>query len=598
MLTSFNTSARELLARLVQNPVDPGSPAASALRAALVRHSEESTYVVPGDWPETDQDAWFVKAPANASDVEYLIDGPRTFEAMGEAMETANCADHFIYLLGWSLDPSFAFYKEKSFRKLVTERAALDVAVRVLLFNNTEYPINDTAKAELNALRTEHNFDVTCCLDDRTAALTGLLSAKDMPEPIFDLKKAPDIERYISPDYKRYLVKGNPTAYGAHHHKILLVYGAEGLVGFCGGVDLDQNRLSDLHDVHVRVTGEAAKSLLLIAEQRWQYAQDNGVPLTKLSLPRPDKEGTSRSRRHLAQVLQTVGNPDLKPLVESSLWPAIRHAVQRAQRFIYIEDQYFWSLDLVEELVRASERLRHITILVPGAEVGEHTRLRQQAISKLVKIGGSGIENRIGIYRTNAGDHEWVHSKLFVFDDEYAIVGSANANNRGYFLDSEAAIGFSELLPAGAQGANRRSWQTIEANLARRMRIELWHEHLALEPEEVADGVAACVHWKQPSSVARVSAYRCVNLRLYGQVIRSHRSKADAWKAGKQKAYEEGQPFTEPWPRLDEMLAEHRWRYSMTRPWWQLPDEDWDPAGAMDDDTRRILEEFLVDPKR
>ena len=61
---------------------------------------------------------------------------------------------------------------------------------------------------------------------------------------------------------------GHPGVHslGSHHHKILIVYGDEGLIGFCGGVDLDKNRLGYLHDVHLRVLGGSAKELLKIAE--------------------------------------------------------------------------------------------------------------------------------------------------------------------------------------------------------------------------------------------------------------------------------------------------------------------------------------------
>ena len=35
----------------------------------------------------------------------------------------------------------------------------------------------------------------------------------------------------------------------------------------------------------------------------------------------------------------------------------------------------------------------------------------------------------------------YVHSKTWVIDDEFAIVGSANCNRRGYTHDSEASVG-------------------------------------------------------------------------------------------------------------------------------------------------------------
>ena len=56
--------------------------------------------------------------------------------------------------------------------------------------------------------------------------------------------------------------------------------------------------------------------------------------------------------------VQTVGNPDIKG-VPNTLWPAVARAVSPASRFIYIEDQYFWSLHLVKELIAAAKRVQH-----------------------------------------------------------------------------------------------------------------------------------------------------------------------------------------------------------------------------------------------
>src|SRR5207244_12915254 len=70
---------------------------------------------------------------------------------------------------------------------------------------------------------------------------------------------------------------------GTHHQKILIVNGSEGLIAFCGGLDVNPDRLhptgsgpnqgggpgSPLDDVHCRIRGPAADSLLLIFRQGW-----------------------------------------------------------------------------------------------------------------------------------------------------------------------------------------------------------------------------------------------------------------------------------------------------------------------------------------
>ena len=62
----------------------------------------------------------------------------------------------------------------------------------------------------------------------------------------------------------------------------------------------------------------------------------------------------------------------------------------------------------------------------------------------------------------------YVHAKVAIIDDEWLTVGSANLNKRGLITDGEINVVVSD--PA----------------LARRFRVDLWSEHLALPPHNVA----------------------------------------------------------------------------------------------------------------
>ncbi|MBK8259603.1 MAG: hypothetical protein IPK82_43975 [Polyangiaceae bacterium] len=527
MISRVNLTLREMMPKLVGNTVDPDYPNLEGLRPALVRHNTETTYVVPGDWPAVDGTGWFVerRVDTNGGDIEYLIDGSQTMEAMVEAIRTAEKPSHFVVLLGWSLDVHTAMPtaggKTISFINLIEERAALGAVVRVLLWDNalcyawrdedgngmanasTRRLLNDVSKSALDRLRTQKKHDVACVLDDNTKG-------------------------WVSQAVAGLAGKPNVHSIGAHHQKILLVYGSEGLVAFCGGVDIDPNRLPSvngggLHDAHVRVTGTTAKELWEIAQARWSESSDDGnapVPATIAPLA-PPIFATKRAAPYLTKAVQTVGNPGLAKTTDHTLWPAVKYAIRSASKFIYMEDQFFWSLDLVDELVEASKRLQHITILVPAWNVGEQPYKRFAAIRELVKRGGPTISQKVGIFESIANGHNYVHSKLFVVDDEFAIVGSANANNRGYFFDSEASVCISERAAANARGLRRGEWFAIEGNFARRFRMDLWAEHLKLDVEELADGVGAVAHWRAlmndlerktaPTANAQVRPYTMIN---------------------------------------------------------------------------------------
>jgi phosphatidylserine/phosphatidylglycerophosphate/cardiolipin synthase-like enzyme len=524
---------------------------------------------------------WFPGNAPGKGEATSLIDGPATFKAMVEAIETAETRGHFIVLLGWSLDHGFPLDATgKTFLHLAEERASRGVAVRVLLFDNTDMWTladergKDTGKKErvnvnafkaLNHLRTSRGLDVHCNLDDNTNGRIPLGRAL--------------IERFVPR-------RAGIHSYGSHHHKILLVHGRAGLLGFCGGIDLDPNRSTDLHDVHLRLTGAPVRDLFQIAQQRWAHAEDDGRPAVprELDVRLPPEGNETTPPRHLVQIFQTVGNPELKSRVPNTLWPAVRHAVREASRFIYLEDQYFMSLDLVRELVHAARRLAHITILLPGTTVTEPItwNARQRALRELVRLGGPGIEKKIGIYQHTLGAHECIHSKLLLFDDDYALVGSANANNRGYFLDSEAAAGIADIDPGNAAASRRGVWLQGEASFARRLRADLWSEHLGLPPAELLDGVGARIHWEKLPPQAKVTPYLAVNVKKCRNLGQKYHDALSAWQLRRDAAAKARVPFDEPKPvhpieRRDQAV------------WWAAPYDAWAAFPT--------AEEAFLDPK-
>lgn len=76
-----------------------------------------------------------------------------------------------------------------------------------------------------------------------------------------------------------------------------------------------------------------------------------------------------------------------------------------------------------------------------------------------------------------------------VFDDQYAIIGSANNNRRSLTNDSEIGVGVYD------ESTNSQASYTF----AHRLRISLWAEHLNMNTPsahaQLADGVASAGHW-------------------------------------------------------------------------------------------------------
>ena len=321
---------------------------------------------------------------------------------------------------------------------------------------------------------------------------------------------------------------------GSHHQKAVLLRHpscSERDVAFIGGIDLCHGRRDDArhlgndqaiklderygsrppwHDVQLAVRGPAISDLDRTFRERWE----DPTPLNHAGLARSwTSRILSRDRiagalpvaladppapgRHAVQVLRTY--PERRPPYpfapsgERSVARAFAKAVRRARTLIYIEDQYFWSIEIAEILASALRQQPGLQLIVviprfpdkDGPLSGPPSRLAQARALAVVKAAGG---SRVGIYdvENEEGTPIYVHAKVCVIDDVWATVGSDNLNRRSWTHDSElsCAVIDSErdarepLDPAGLGDGSRK--------FARDLRLALWAEHLGRTPDDPA----------------------------------------------------------------------------------------------------------------
>jgi len=125
------------------------------------------------------------------------------------------------------------------------------------------------------------------------------------------------------------------------------------------------------------------------------------------------------------------------------IWQGYFRLIGCATRFIFMENQYFFEPKLADAIVKQAEAQPALIVIIvvsfetddPTNPYTQHGRaLQNEFFTRLF----AGIPPaRLRVY-TMLG--RLVHSKLVLVDDQLLTVGSANANPRGFFMDSELNV--------------------------------------------------------------------------------------------------------------------------------------------------------------
>ncbi len=292
------------------------------------------------------------------------------------------------------------------------------------------------------------------------------------------------------------------------------------------------------HDVHCRVEGQIAADLARHFIQSWNFiksqkAQSKGEELPFLM---PDEDeftvddtaaGTSSALQTVScQVLRSSSEWSIGIPTEHSIYEAYLQLIDSAEHFIYIENQFLVTQSsssgngpvrnrigeaLVKRIIRAhrEEKPFRVVVVMPLMPAFEAAIDSPEASSIRVIMQyqyasiSKGPNSLIGQLRA-AGIHDhsqyidffslrkhgilpatgqpcteqlYVHSKLAIFDDKIAIIGSANLNDRSLMgsRDSEVALIVEDETFISVPGSERVAGKSISA-----LRLRLWSEHMAL----------------------------------------------------------------------------------------------------------------------
>ena len=396
----------------------------------------------PGGWAEGEPPP----RPGNA--VTVFVDGADALEAM--AASIAQARSH-VHLTGWHLTPSFAMTRGE--RPIVLKSLLAEVAgripVRVLIWAGVPLPVMRPWRADVRKVRDELTSGnaIQCALDAR--------------------------ERPMH----------------CHHEKTIVI---DDRIAFVGGIDLttfngDRWDTPDhqprgavgWHDVAARMAGPAVQDVAENFALRWQAITGEQLP----PVPTPPTAGGVE-----VQVVRTVpdGTYSQLPRGDFRILESYLQALRAAQRFIYLENQFLWSPEILavlrEKLARPPTPDFRLVLVLPAKPDSGADDTRGQ-LGTLVQADGDGGRLLASTLYAIGGEKDWpvyIHAKVGIVDDAWMTIGSANLNEHSLFNDTEMNL------------------VTHDAQLVRQTRIRLWAEHLQRPADEVAGDANAVIEqlWK------------------------------------------------------------------------------------------------------
>ncbi len=212
-----------------------------------------------------------------------------------------------------------------------------------------------------------------------------------------------------------------------NHRKIMII---DGQIAFFGGMNLsEQNVLvndkkNGVIDITFRVEGPVIDHLAQIFEDDWEFT--TGKHMHSCSKDMPDVEKGNISARVI---------PDGPDSDQGKIELLVQGAINTATKKITIVTPYFLpESNILTALEMAAMKGVPVEIIIP--EVSDHKIMSWAEKPNFKRL----VEKGVKIYRTPP---PFDHSKIFIVDEEWSFVGSANWDVRSFKLLFESNM---ELL--------------------------------------------------------------------------------------------------------------------------------------------------------
>ncbi len=210
---------------------------------------------------------------------------------------------------------------------------------------------------------------------------------------------------------------------------------------------LEEPAFPPRRDYGLRVEGPLVNQIENVFLERWNSAVDNDLLYAENATHLLPSSLLAPTNGPLTQLNLTMPNG------EQSIYESHKRAIEQAEDYIFIEDQYFRAPLINDVLLEQMLNVPQLKLIVITMAVDEldpalqYTYLSHQLFADLfpdrylmmelrsteLVITDGSIWDDVLFFETPI----YTHSKLRIIDDRYLSVGSCNMNNRGYKFEGE-----------------------------------------------------------------------------------------------------------------------------------------------------------------
>ncbi|MCB0431637.1 MAG: cardiolipin synthase, partial [Mangrovimonas sp.] len=209
-----------------------------------------------------------------------------------------------------------------------------------------------------------------------------------------------------------------------NHRKIAII---DGKIGYVGGLNISDNYNNAVkrknkpfwRDTHLRMEGEAVKSLQIHFLMTWDFVSNEKFKVTKTYFPE-----TSIENEAPVQIAASGPDTDWANIME-----AIFTAILTAESYVYITTPYFIPNDeILSALQVASKSGVEVKLLIP--KESDSWTAKYATDSYLEPLLEAGVQ----VYRYTKG---FIHAKTIVVDDLFSTIGTSNIDYRSFSINFE-----------------------------------------------------------------------------------------------------------------------------------------------------------------